>query len=184
MQSFLLQDCDCVLLKKYSPHIQSTLRHEFHKNNESQSFKTSPELQDLLEAKDQISVVTSSSVFASVVLHAHIIICISTTGKIPIKLSQSRPNCPILTIVKSRKLARVLTIYKNVLPTVFVDKLCDYSYMDQIKLQLQHGIEVAKQLKLISVGDLIIYCFDSFEKTDEEVTTYQTSYLSEDIIRN
>lgn len=65
-----------------------------------------------------------------------------------------------------------------------MDKLCDYSYMDQIKLQLQHGIEVAKQLKLISVGDLIIYCFDSFEKTDEEVTTYQTSYLSEDIIRN
>lgn len=184
MQAFVLQDCDCILIKKYNPTVRSTLRHEFYKINQLRTYQTSPELNDLLEAKNQLSVVAGSSVFASVVLHAHIIVCISKNGKIATKLAQNRPHCPILAVVHSRKLARILNIYKNILPTVFCENLSGKSYMDQIAVQLKYGIDVAKRLKLISVGDLVVYCYDTFEKTNEDVTTYQTTYLSEDSVQN
>lgn len=171
-------------MKKYNQHIGSILRHHLNKTIELDSYKTSTELKDLLEARDPISVVAGSSVFASIVIHAHIIICIAINGKIPTRLSQCRPTCPILAVCKCRKLARILTIFNNVLPTVCNEKLNKFNYKDQIQLQLKHGIAVAKQLKLVSFGDLVIYCYDTFENSDEEVMTYQTSYLSEELIKN
>lgn len=185
MQSYLLQDCDCILLKKFNRHVQKALRQEFYKANARRTYNTSPELKDLLENHNQMSVVAGSSAFTSVALHAHLIVCISSRNcKVAIKISQGRPKCPIVSVVRNRKSARILCIYKNVLPTVFADKLCDRTYMEQIKVQLQHGIDVAKKLKLVSVGDLVVYCFDNFEKNDEEVTTYRTNYVADEIIKN
>lgn len=185
MQSFLIQDCDCILLKKYSPHVRSTLRQQFYKTIDFPKYKSTPEVEDLLESKDQISVVTSSAVFASIVMHAHIILCISNNGIIPIKISQSRPNCPILTVVTNAKLARVLTVYRNVLPTVCcIDHLSEAHYNDRIEVLLKHGIQLAKLLKLVSIGDLICFCFNSLEESDEQVTTFQSTFLSEEFVQN
>lgn len=185
MHNFLLQDCDCILLNKYNRHIRTALRQQLHVADKLRTYKTSPELQDLIDSKDHLSMIASSSVFSAITLHAHIIVCITSNGKIAIKLSQNRPLCPIVTVVQNRKLARILTIYKNILPTVFKEKISDYSYPDKIKVQLRHGISIAKMLQLVDVGDLVIYCFDSFENADDEdMTTYQVSYLPEELVQN
>lgn len=133
---------------------------------------------------DSVSAIIDCSVRATLQLNAQMMICATTDGRLPIRLAHARPRCPILTVVDQRHLARALTIYKNLLPVVYVQ--CRQSEDDAltvIERRLQFGLDWAKEMGALFVGDLVVYCYDHFEGVSgiDAVTSYHISYVSEGV---
>lgn len=197
--SFELFESDCILLKRFNPNIRRTIvqcLEAQHKrtmsvvagdqtNNEPDTYTTRM-LEDTNCDFDSVSTIVDCCVQATLDLNAQMIICASKDGRLPIRLAHGRSHCPILAVVDRRRLARTLTIYKNVLPVVYVQ--CKQSISDddvQIELRnrLQFGLDRAKDMGALVVGDLVVYCYDRFGDDSlsdcDAASSHWSSYVSD-----
>lgn len=174
--SFDLFESDCILLKRFNTNIRRTIvqsleaQHERKismlardQTNNVPNMYTMTILEDKHCDFDFVPTMVDCSVQATLDLNAQMIICASTDGRLPIRLSHGRSHCPILTVVDRRRLARTLTIYKNVLPVVYAEQSRSKDdVLIEIRNRLQFGLERAIDMGALIIGDLVVYCYDNF----------------------
>lgn len=145
---------------------------------------------EMLDKSQPIHVAINGSVLTSLLLDGKLIIALTESGDIAKQLSHKRPMCPILTVISNRnyELARKLTLWKNIRPIVIgEDWKLPKNWDAQFEKQLKYGLDFSKNMKLVCVGDLVVYCYGAIEmKNDnqmaEEANSFRVSYVPEETI--
>jgi len=98
------------------------------------------------------------------------IICPSMSGYTARLMSQFRPNCPIMTLVKSKKIARALALNWGVFPTVMGEEVTCFE--DMVEYGVDHVMKFKDSLR--HLGDRVIVTAGlPFGKTTAQTNTMQ-----------
>jgi len=101
------------------------------------------------EANIVTEAVSQAAVTMAKQLKAAAIFSLTTTGFTSRLISKHRPDCPILAITGSRRVARWLSMNWGVLPIMYLDERTDSE-------KIEFGIERARQLGYLRSGDIIV----------------------------
>lgn len=104
---------------------------------------------------DTNTAVALAAVEASLKSRAAAIIVLTTTGRSAHLISKYRPRCPIIAITRSAKTARQAYLYRGLLPHV-VDEQKSEDWPKDVDNRINTGINLGKQLGVISKGDTIV----------------------------
>lgn len=104
---------------------------------------------------DTNTAVALAAVEASLKSRAAAIIVLTTTGRSAHLISKYRPRCPIIAITRSAKTARQAYLYRGLLPYV-VDEQKSEDWPKDVDNRINTGINLGKQLGVISKGDTIV----------------------------
>lgn len=154
----LLYEPDCFILTRNFSKTNIKLI-----NNYCQSITISELDKEKNYKNDEI--ITKCAVNTATLLDGQLIVCLSgCKGENAMYLSYQRPMCPIVCITISEFLARKLTIWKNVLPIVYLPETeaIEQDWKIKLEKQLEFGIKYGRELKVIITGDLVIFGFNGF----------------------
>ena len=104
---------------------------------------------------DTSTSVALAAVEASLKSKAAAIIVLTTTGRSAHLISKYRPRCPIIAITRCAKTARQAHLYRGILPFV-VDQVKNEDWPKDVDNRIQAGINLGKQLSMITTGDTVI----------------------------
>lgn len=183
-EKFLLVECDSILFKRYNRFLKKEIQYKLRKCSKAPKNMNDPTIKDItkkmLQLNQPMPFVINSSILTSFLLDSSLIIAVTVTGEIAVELSNQRPKCQIISVLPHNRMdvARKLVIYRNVIPIAYQGK-CAHGDKD-IKCKLNFGLNYAKQIGLVTVGDLVIYCYDSTSNDStkmEEPNVYQALYV-------
>lgn len=93
--------------------------------------------------------ISDIAILAADNINATALVCFTESGKVAIKTSFNKPNCPIVAITKEEKVQRALNLYYGVYP-VLIDN--SYNIQDMFKL----GAEISLSRGFSEKGDTIV----------------------------
>lgn len=189
-EKFLLTELDCVLFKRFNIYLKKQMEHKIKESVKAPKTMNDPILKgitnDILHSNQPVPIVIDSSILTSLILDGHLIIVVTVTGEIAVQLSHQRPRCQIISVLPKEKMdiARKLLLWRNVLPVTY-DTETNKQWQTDITNKLHYGLNYAKQMGLVAIGDLVIYCYDSQANEltkSEQPNVYQAKYIAEEYI--
>jgi pyruvate kinase len=100
-------------------------------------------------------VCASSAVNAAFETQVAAIIVLTTTGTSARLVAKYRPPCPILTVTRDPRVARVLHLHRGCVPLIFEQEKNEL-WQDDVDARVKWAMERGKYFKILTKGDIVI----------------------------
>ncbi|XP_041355957.1 pyruvate kinase PKM-like [Gigantopelta aegis] len=104
---------------------------------------------------DGTQTIAIAAVEAALRCQASAILVITTTGRSAGLVAQYRPHCSIIAVTRSPSVAKSLHLHRGIYPILYEEEKCD-DWAEDIDNRFHKGLVVARQLKVVSPGNIAI----------------------------